>query len=91
MPKLPKMTSLQFFLQYIQKEVTDEVDFLHANKHQNFLQVDFNTLGTKNFHKVVLSLLMGMIKHSQSTHILPTMVKWLERRTFILILDWILV
>ena len=54
-------------LQYLKKEVRDEVDFLHADKHQSFLQVDFNTLSIKVFYKVILSLLMGMIKHSQST------------------------
>ena len=54
-------------LQYLKKEVRDEVDFLHANKHQNFPQVDFNTLNIKVFYKVILSLLMGIIKHSQST------------------------
>ena len=31
-------------LQYVKKEVRDEVDFLHADKHQNDLQVDFNNL-----------------------------------------------
>ena len=54
-------------LQYDEKEVRDEVDFLHVDKHQNFLQVDFNTLGIKVSYKVILSLLLGMIKHSQST------------------------
>ena len=54
-------------LQYLKKEVRDEVDFLHADKHQSFLQVDFNTLSIKVFYKVIVSLLMGMIKHSQST------------------------
>ena len=54
-------------LQYDKKEVRDEVDFLHADKHQNFHQVDFNTLGIKVSYKVILSLLLGMIKHSQST------------------------
>ena len=54
-------------LQYLKKEVRDEVDFLHANKHQTFLQVEFNTLGTKVFYKVMLSLLMTMTNHSQST------------------------
>ena len=54
-------------LQYLKKEVRDEVDFLHADKHQSFLQVDFNTLGIKVSYKVILSLLMGMIKYSQST------------------------
>ena len=36
-------------------------------KHQSFLQVDFNTLGFKIFCKLILSLLIGMIKHFQST------------------------
>ena len=30
-------------LQYLKKDNRSEVDFLHADKHQNFLQVDFNT------------------------------------------------
>ena len=34
-------------LQYLQKEVRDEVDFLHGDKHQSFLQTDFNNLGIK--------------------------------------------
>ena len=55
------------FLQYLKKEVRDEVNFLHADKHQNYLQGDFNTLGPKVSYKLVLSLLMSMIKHSQST------------------------
>ena len=54
-------------LQYLEKEVIDEVDLLHEDKHQGFLKVDFNTLSIKISYKVVLSLLMGMIKHSQST------------------------
>ena len=29
-------------LQYLKKEVRDEFDFLHADKCQSFLQVDFN-------------------------------------------------
>ena len=32
-----------------------------------FLQVGFNTFGIGVSYKVILSLLMGMIKHSQST------------------------
>ena len=27
-------------LQYIKKELSDEVDFLHADKHESLLQVD---------------------------------------------------
>ena len=54
-------------LQYLKKEVRDETDFLHADKHQSFLQVDFDTLGIEVSYKVILLLLMGIIKHSQST------------------------
>ena len=54
-------------LQYLKKEVRDEVDFLHVDKHQSFLQIDFNNLGIKDAYKLILSLLLGMIKHSQST------------------------
>ena len=54
-------------LPYLKKEVRDEVDFLHSDKHQSFPQVDFNTLGIKVSYKVILALLMNMIKHSQST------------------------
>ena len=51
-------------LRYLLKEVRDEVDFWHADKHQSFLHVDFNTLGIKFSYKVILSFLIGMIKHS---------------------------
>ena len=54
-------------LQYLKEEVRDEVDFLHADKHQSFLHVDFNTLDITVFYKVILSLLMGIIYHSQNT------------------------
>ena len=54
-------------LQYLKKEVRNEVDFLHSDKHQSFLKLDFNTLGIKVSYIVILSLLMDMIKHSQST------------------------
>ena len=42
-------------LQYLKKEVRDEVDFLHADKYQSSL-VDFNTLGTEVGYKVILSI-----------------------------------
>ena len=58
---------LAMSLQYLKKEVRNEVDFLHADKHESFLQVDFNILGIKVSYKVILSLLMGMIKYSQIT------------------------
>ena len=53
-------------LQYLKEEVRDEVSFLHVNNHQSFLQIGLNTLCIVSY-KVVLSLLMDMIKHSQST------------------------
>ena len=53
-------------LQYFKKEVRDEIGFLHADKHQSFRQVDFLKLSIKVSCKVMLSLMMGMIKHSQS-------------------------
>ena len=64
--KVSKIASLQC-LYYISKKKLDEVDVLDADKHQSFLQVDFYTLVIKISCKVILSLLMGMIKHSQST------------------------
>ena len=54
-------------LQYLKKEARDEVDFLHADKHQSFPSVAFNTLVIKVSCKVVLLLLLGMIKYPQST------------------------
>ena len=54
-------------LQNLKKEVRDAVDFLHADKHQSFLQVYFNTLCIKISWKVILSLLMDLIKYFQST------------------------
>ena len=54
-------------LQYLKKEVREEIDFLDTDKHQSVLQDDFNTLDIKVSYKVILSLLMSMIKHSQST------------------------
>ena len=42
-------------LQYIKKKVSDEVDCLHADKHQSFLHIK-------------TMILMGMVKHSQSSY-----------------------
>ena len=39
-------------LQYLKKEVKDEVDFLHVDKHQSFLKVFFNTLDIKVSYNV---------------------------------------
>ena len=45
-------------LQYLKKEV-DEIDFLHADKHQSFLEVCFNTLGIKVSYKVGIIIING--------------------------------
>ena len=39
-PKVLKITNIQYLCNISQKEVSYEVDFLHADKHQSFLQVD---------------------------------------------------
>ena len=41
-------------LEYLKKEVSDEVDFLHADKHESLLQID-------------TMILIGIVKHSQSS------------------------
>ena len=41
-------------LQYLQKELSDEANFLHAEKHESLLHID-------------TMILMGMVKHSQSS------------------------
>ena len=60
-------SKLAMSLQYLKKEVRDELYFWHIDKHQSFLQVDFNTLDIKSSYKVILPLLLDMIKHSEST------------------------
>ena len=40
-------------LEYLKKEVSDEVDFLHADKHESLLQIDTMILiGYSSFFKV---------------------------------------
>ena len=67
--KSSQNSKLVMSLQYLKKkkEFRDEIDFLHADKHQSFLQVYFKTLGIKVSCMGILSLLIGMIKQSQST------------------------
>ena len=54
MPKLPENNKFDICMQYPKKEVTDEADFIHADKHEWFLQID-------------AMILMGMVEHSQSS------------------------
>ena len=53
-------------LQYLKTEVRDEVEFLHADKHQVSDKLIL-TLRFKILYKLMPSLLIGMIKHSQIT------------------------
>ena len=48
------MPKFAISLQHLKKEVTDEVDFLHADKHESFL-------------KSIRWFLMGTVKDSQSS------------------------
>ena len=53
---------VDFCFQYFKKEVSDEIDFSHvdkhkswhSDKHQSFPQVYFNTLGVKVSKKLIL-------------------------------------
>ena len=47
-------------LQYLRKEVKDEVDFLHAEKHQSVLKFYFNTLGIKVSYKIDIIISNGL-------------------------------
>ena len=57
-------STLAMSLQYLKKEIRDEVEFWHADKHQSFLQVDFKTLGIRASYKIILSLLTGMMRRN---------------------------
>ena len=61
----PENNKFGMCLQYLKKEGRDEADFSHAEKHQNFLQIDCNTLDIKVSYEMMLSLLVIMIKYSQ--------------------------
>ena len=50
-------------LQYLKKQVRDEIDFLHSNKVSYRL---ISTLIINFFYNMILSLWMSMIKYSQS-------------------------
>ena len=46
--KVLKVASLQCLYNISKKEVRDEIDFLHVDKHQSSLKNDFNT-GLQSF------------------------------------------
>ena len=45
--------------QYLKKEVKNEVDFLHADKYQSFLKVNFSTLDSKVSYMVDIIIIKG--------------------------------
>ena len=47
MAKVPKIKGLHIF-KYLQKSVGHDDDFLHADKHESFLQVDSITYSVRN-------------------------------------------
>ena len=49
-----QINKFAIFLQYLKKELSNEVDFLHADKHESLLQIDS-------------MILLEMVKHSQSS------------------------
>ena len=51
-----------------------------ADKHQSFLQVDFNTLDIKVPYKVMLSLLIGMIKQSIQNNKFAISLQYLKNK-----------
>ena len=53
MPKLTPKNKFAISRQYLKKQVSDEVDFLHADNNESFLQID-------------IMFLLGIVKHSQS-------------------------
>ena len=46
-------------LQYLKKEVKDEVTFLHADKHESLLNIYFNILVIKVSYKVDIIIFNG--------------------------------
>ena len=54
MPKLTPKNKFAISRQYLKKQVSDEVDFLHADNNESFLQID-------------IMFLFGIVKHSQNS------------------------
>ena len=63
-----QIASLQCLYNISKTKSEMKLIFLLADKHQSFLQVDFSIFGIKVYYKVILSLLMGITRYSQSAH-----------------------
>ena len=46
-------------MQYLKKELSDEVDFFHADQHQIFVKVYFNSMGIKVSYIVDIIIING--------------------------------
>ena len=67
-PKIPKIASLECLYNISKKNLEMKLILcIKINIFLHFLQVDFQAWGIKVSYEVILSLLIGMIKHSQST------------------------
>ena len=67
-PKIPKIASLECLYSISKKNLEMKLILcIQINIFLNFLQVDFQAWGIKVCCEVILSLLIGMIKYSQST------------------------
>ena len=68
MPKLPKLKSLLFLsiIAYLKGDVNNEVDFLHADKHESLLQVD-------------TIILIRMVSHLQSSQNFSMLLQYLRK------------
>ena len=79
MPELPKVKSFLFLCNILRKKCVMKLVFL-ADKHQSFLQVDFNTLDIKVPYKVMLSLLICMIKQSIQNNKFAISLQYLKKK-----------
>ena len=66
-------------MKYLKKEVSDEIDFLHADKHKSLLQIDTMTL-------------IGIGKHSQSSQNskITLSLQYIEKKVRELISYWLI-
>ena len=69
-------------LQYLRKEIKNEVDILHGGKHQSFLQVDFNTFGIKVSYRVILSLFKELQNDKQTFFCVCHKNRWKHSQNF---------
>ena len=57
--KITQNNKFAISVQYLKKELSDEVDFFHADKHQIFVKVYFNSMGIKVSYIVDIIIING--------------------------------